>query len=117
MTDDKKIKGLNKSIEDLFGAPPLLEYEDPKTEASHEEMFALSQMYALRGFRNYLQNQLNLAIKSVALRSEDMSDIFMFKGRILTLKELLVVSKRSFENLQKVPKEKIKLEEYATTKD
>lgn len=100
-----EIKQLNKVLSELSDIEPLVEFSEPMNEISHEMNYALAQMFASKGFRNYLEMAINSQIKSL-LKTETTNDIFFIKGRILTLKELLIISKRAFENVSKVEKAK-----------
>lgn len=92
----------------MLGAEPLMEFSEPMDEPKHEQNYALAQMYANKGFRTYLEDSINRSIKSAAMHSDDMVSLVYNKARIILLKELLVVSKRSFESLEKIKKIAIK---------
>ncbi len=95
------IQELNSTLKDILDTEPLLEFEETTDDLSHEQMYGLAQMYANKGFREYLINNINILTKSVALKSANMNDIFFGKARILTLKEILIKSKRAFESYDK----------------
>lgn len=102
------MKVYNELLKEISGVESLPDYQNPKNELDHEINYALAEMYANKGFRTYLENTVNQAIKSAALRCENERDMIFAKARILTLKELLVISRRAFEQLQKI-KDKLKI--------
>lgn len=104
---DNGIKKINEVVAYLDGIEPLIEFKEPMNEISHEMNYALAQMFANKGYRSYLENNLNAQIKSL-MRAETTNDIFYLKGRIITLKELLIVAKRAFEKISEIDKRKIK---------
>jgi len=83
---------------------PLTEYTEPMPELSHEMRFAQAQMYAMEGYRKYLINEINRAIKNAALASDSELIGAIFKGRIITLRELLRKAEQSFKELEKIKK-------------
>jgi hypothetical protein len=98
----KDMEEINKLIEELTNMPPLTEYKEPMNDINHAMNYGLAQMYGNKGFREYMQNQINIATKASALKSKDIEDVNFGKGRILTLKELLVKARRAFETFEKI---------------
>lgn len=97
-----KLNLINEALKDIMGIDPLVPFADPKNEMNYEENYALAQMYSTKGFRSYMEKMINNAITNAALRTTDLSDVYFSKARILTLKELLVQSKRAFDELNKI---------------
>lgn len=95
---DKKITKLNAALEEMH-MPELQTFQEPMPEADHDMAFGLAEMYANAGFRRYLQNQLNRAMKDV-LRINTLEEIFFAKARVLTLRELLAKSRDQFMLLE-----------------
>ena len=110
-------KDLNNLLKEVLGMEPLTEYTEPMPELSHEMRFAQAQMYAMEGYRKYLINEINRAIKNAALASDSELIGAIFKGRIITLRELLRKAEQSFKELEKIKKIKMrKKRKYNNTK-
>jgi len=106
------IEEINKAIQALDIVEPLIDYvEDPKSEREDRHNQALAAMYVSEDFRSYLISNLNAAIKATALRSVSEVDTAFGKARILTLKEILVKSRRAFIGFEKIRKMKEQLDE------
>lgn len=104
MTSEEKIQGLNKLLMEMLKMEPLIEFKEPLTEIGHEQFNGLAQMYANRGFRSYLETAVNKAIKNSAINSDDLISMAYNKSRVILLKELLVISKKAFEDVSKLNK-------------
>lgn len=102
LTEEQKMDQINEAIKLLDVIEPLGGFAEPITEALAEQNFGLARMYSDAGYRKYLINEHNKAMKNVALRSATAVDIAFGKARILTLKELLVKGKRAFEEVQRI---------------
>jgi hypothetical protein len=100
---DKEMKKVNKSLELLMQTEPLLEFKEAITEEVHEMKFGLAQVYGNRGFRKYMEMLIKSQMEAT-LRAETINDVFYIKGRILTLKELLAISRTEFNNIEKLKK-------------
>lgn len=92
---------LNKKVKEMMDMPPLIPYtEEIKANMEQSAMnMALGMMYASKEFRAYMQLNINRAIRSL-LECKDMIDVSFAKGRIYTLKELLVNAKEAFEKME-----------------
>ena len=104
----EKIEVVNELLAQMLGSEPLVEFKEPINEIEAEQNYALAQMYSNRGFRSYLENAINRSIKSAVINSDDMTTLCYNKSRVILLKELLIVAKKSFENLEKIKKISIK---------
>lgn len=100
--DEKKISKLNAALKELMDIPPLIFYSEPTTQNQSKMLQGLARMYTDEGFRMYLEESIKSALKQVALKSESLIDMAAGKMRILTLKELLNTSKKSFEESEKI---------------
>ncbi len=96
------IKELDDILKSVLEMEPLTTFKEPMSEANHQMKFGLARMYAEPGFRAYLENQLNAAIKNAALSSHDEKLGAGFKFRILTIKELISKSKEAFQESEKL---------------
>ena len=92
---------LNKVLREICNIDPLIEYEEPMPEPDQEMKYGLAEVYANKGYRKYMENVINKAIKNAALLADDTLQGATMKGRIITLKELLIKSKRAFEDFSK----------------
>lgn len=103
MTEEEKIQRLNELLESSLNIKPLSEFSE-NGQVTHEMNYALAQMFAMKGFRDYLVLEMNKAIKGSALRSVSLVDMAYGKARALTLKEILIKAKNAFETLERVKK-------------
>lgn len=94
-------------LQEFMSVEPLTEFTDSPTETS-EMLYGLAQMYANKGYREYLIMELSAATKNAAMRTVSLVDVAFAKARILTLKEQLIKSKRAYEQLEKLTKLKSK---------
>ena len=101
-------KDLNALLQAVCNIEPLTEYEEPIPEPDQEMKFGLAQVYANKGYRKYMENVINKSIKNAALFADDALQGAAMKGRVITLKELLIKSKRAFEDFEAKAK-KLKL--------
>jgi hypothetical protein len=101
------IEQINRLFKELDLAEPLVEYNDSKSEFYLD---SLARMYADEGFRKFLINNYNNAVKSASLRSVNEVDIAFSKARALTIKEILIRAKDAFEKADKIRKLKINAE-------
>lgn len=99
-----KIKVINKKLEAILGEEPLVEFKEPMTELSHEQFYALAKMYSEKGFRMYLENAINSSMRAAATKSDDITSLIYNKSRIILLKELLNITKRAYEDFNKLQK-------------
>lgn len=76
----------------------------PPEQVSPAMKRGLAQCWGIEGFREYLEHAMNKFILNSALRSETMEEVWLRKGRILTLKELLEVSKTCFHDYDRLKK-------------
>lgn len=79
-----------------------IEFKEPMDPISHEMAFGLAQIYAVRGFREYMINEYHRTIKASALNSESISEVLYYKARAMVMKELLTASKKAFENMDRL---------------
>lgn len=100
-TDVEKVSKINEALRLLMNLEPIVLMGDPKP-ADREMLYGLAQAYANEGFRRYLLNLYLTAVRDTALRSEGVIDQAFGKARILTLKELLVQGKKSYDDLQRI---------------
>jgi hypothetical protein len=100
----QKYKELLKELE----IEPLVDYSEPINEMGEIWREALARMYSDRGFRSYLENAINIAIKSSAMNGIEPTDIAFRKGRIEVLKELYIISKNCYDKIEKIKANKIK---------
>lgn len=98
-SDEKANKAIVALIEALPGFTPLEVLET--TDA--QQRYALAQMYADRGFREYLSRSGKIAIDNLQ-KVETINQLWFNKGRIEVLKEILKVSKQMFEEAAKLDK-------------
>lgn len=96
------IETINKLIQDLPGYVPL---EKPQ-ENEAEQRYALAQMYAMKGFRDYMERAIRSAVAGFQ-HVEKLEDLMVIKGRVLVLKELYKLSRDSFNDLQKLEKRQL----------
>lgn len=96
------IDEFNKLLRDTLLMEPLTEFEEPKGEMDHEMKEGLARIYGDKGARKYLERAINVAIHNAAMSSGDEETRGIFKGRALTLKELLAKSKKAFESYEKL---------------
>ena len=82
----------------------MTEFREPKNEQTARMNYGLAQVYANEGFREYIQHEIDVALKATATRSITLVDMAAGKARALTLKELLIKGKHAFEELQKINK-------------
>lgn len=94
----------NKFLREVLLMEPLTDFEEPKGELDHEMKEGLAQAYAIRGFRKYLERAVNVSIHNAAMSSGNEEIRGVFKGRALSLKELLLKGKRAFEQYEKLNK-------------
>lgn len=99
---DEDLKHINNLVCEMLGAVPLIAYKEPTNDVDAEWNSALARMYSDRGFRTYLENAVNLFTRAAAIGSADIVSLTYNKARIITLKELLIVSKNAFEQLNKI---------------
>lgn len=111
-----EMKDVNKLLNTAVGNTPVLEFKEPTNEVLEEQNYALAQMYAMKGYRSYLENAINLNIQYGATRSETLTDMVFFKSRVETLKSLLNVSKKAFERLEGLRRKSIQSKIDATQK-
>ena len=109
LTEQEKIQGLNRLLNSMLGAEPLVEYKEPSNDLIAEWNYALAKMYSDKGFRSYLENAVNLSTKSAVIKSDDIVSLVYNKARIIAFKELLIVSKNAFEQLNKLKNVKAKI--------
>lgn len=98
----KTTSKINELLKDLMAIEPLIEFEEPMSEPSHEMKYALAQMYANEGFRKYLINTWRIQINNAVMVAEDEVHAAFLKGRAVTIKELLGKAKGAFDSLEKV---------------
>lgn len=96
------IKTINQLIEELPGYVPL----DKPKENEAEQRYALAQMYALQGFRDYMERAIRSTVASFQ-NVEKLEDLMVIKGRVLVLKELYKLSRDSFNDVQKLEKRQL----------
>ena len=84
----------------LFDTAPH-DFQEPK-KVTPQMRKALAQCYAVDGFKEYLENAINQFVLTAALKSEDMDSLNVRKGRILTLKGLLELSRTCFQDYTKL---------------
>lgn len=101
MKDEDKLRRVNEMLELVMSAEPLTEYSDSQQETA-EMLYGLAQMYANKGYRDYLIMEINKATKGAALRTITLVDVAFAKSRILTLKEQLIKAKHAYEQLEKL---------------
>ena len=99
-----KLEELNKVLKEVLDIDPITDYQETVPTNLQEMKFGLALCYKEKGFREFLQNEINRAIKNAAIASDDEKTGAMFKGRVLTLKELLVKSKKAFEDIDALAK-------------
>jgi hypothetical protein len=100
--EEDLIKQLNDALALSLNIEPLTEFQETTNTNTARMNYGLAQAYANEGYREYLKEEINRAIKNTAVRSETLVDIAFGKARALTLKELLIKSKQAFEELQKI---------------
>ena len=98
------IQSLNHSLRGWLGFEPITEFHEPTNEQTARMNYGLAQVYANQGFREYVQHEIDVALKATATRSITLVDMAAGKARALTLKELLIKGKHAFEELQKINK-------------
>jgi hypothetical protein len=91
-----KLKETDALLKLLFDTAPY-DFQSPQ-QVTVEMRRALGQAYAIPGFKEYLENAMNQFILTAALKSDDMESLSVRKGRILTLKGLLEVSRTCFHD-------------------
>lgn len=99
----------NALLELLFKTSPH-DFQAP-VQVTTQMRMALAQAYAIPGFKDYLENAMNKFILSSAIQSDDMDSLNVRKGRILTLKGLLELSKtcyNDYNSLKKIASKTIK---------
>jgi len=96
------VKTINEVLKEIDGLEPLVEFKEPMPELSQEMLYGLAQIYTIKGFRDYLQNSYLKAMKNAALSSDNELLGSFFKGRAITIKELLSKAKKSYEEFEKV---------------
>ena len=102
-TPEEKLAALNQALYETIHAEPITEFSNQRMDdTDYEQNYALAQMYAMKGYRVYLENQINKSIKTAAIGNEDFVDMMYNKARIMAFKELLIVAKNAFTTLQKV---------------
>lgn len=94
-------KDINDVLRQVLGIEPIIEYVEPMPEVTQEMRHGQAQIYANDGFRKYMLNEINRAVKNAALFADNEIQGAMMKGRLITLKELLGKSERSFHELEK----------------
>lgn len=98
------MKKINKRLAKNSFLDPI-EFTEPMNEQSHEMAFGLAQIYAVKGFRDYMTAEYHRTIKTSALGSESISEVLYFKARAITYKELLTAAKKAFENMNRLTAE------------
>lgn len=101
-----KLKEINKLVNEMMGAEPMIEYREPVPDVDREQFYALGEMYKNRGYRSYLENALNKATKNTATNSIDEVSLAYNKSRMILLKELLLVARNAFNDRVKLDKKK-----------
>lgn len=91
-----KLQETDALLKILFDASPQ-DFQQPEKVTSEMKM-ALAQCYAIEGFRKYLEHAMNKFILTSALQSDNIESLLVRRGRILTLKELLEVSRTCFHD-------------------
>ena len=99
---------LQETYNDLLKAcdslEPLVPYEEPTASTPTDSVIALATMYANKDYRTFLSNAINIQIRSTALYATGDTEVMLGRGRITALKELLSLSKKCFDNLEKLRK-------------
>lgn len=98
------MKKINKRLAKTSFLDPI-EFTEPMNEQSHEMAFGLAQIYAVKGFRDYMIAEYHRSIKASAMNSESISEVLYFKARATTYKELLIAGKKAFENMNRLTAE------------
>ena len=93
-------KETNALLKILFDTSPH-DFNAPR-QVTTEMKMSLAQVYAIEGFRKYIENALNKFILNSALQTDNMEALMVRRGRILTLKELLEVSRTCFHDYNKL---------------
>ena len=91
------MKLLTQLTKELDGFLPL---EVPKSSETLQR-FSLAEMYANKGFRDYMVSNLKRQ-KSSLSDAVDLKGLWVQKGRIEILTEILRVSKQMFEESEKL---------------
>lgn len=97
MITKQEIQKVNKRLSKFLDP---IEFKEPMPTESHEMAFGLAQMYAVKGFRDYMENEILRTIKASVLGSETMSEVLYFKARALVFKELLSSAKKAYLNME-----------------
>jgi hypothetical protein len=96
------LKETNALLKILFDAAPHDFHEPEKVTTQMKK--GLAQCYSVDGFKEYLENAMNQFILSSALKTDDLESLAVRKGRILTLKSLLELSRTCFQDLTQLKK-------------
>ncbi len=102
MDEIEKIKNLNTALLMTLDMEPLTEFREPRNETTSRMLYGLAQVYSNEGFREYIQHEIDMAMKATATRSVNLVDIAAGKARALTLKELLAKGRNAFTELQRI---------------
>lgn len=82
--------------------PGFTELKKPINNA--EQLAGLAKAYADKGFRDYMKKIIVDTITGMA-DVTDMNNLYLQKGRLLTIKELFRMSETAFNDIQKLSKE------------
>lgn len=104
-THDKKVMKLLTNLTKELGGFIPMDAESSDTV----QRFALSRMYAEKGFRDYMISNLKRQ-KAAMADVVDLKGIWSQKGRIEILTEILRVSKQMFEESQRLENSLLKEE-------
>ncbi len=97
MTEEEFQKIINARLEKLFDLYPI---DDLRPIEVQEAMKAgLMKAYADKGYRSYLENSVKIALKNMAVAS-DQIQITYYKSRVDVLEQLLSKGKQMFETIK-----------------
>jgi hypothetical protein len=97
LNEDQFTVIMNERVEQLFDLYPI---EDLKAvEVSEDMKDGLARSYAHKGMRNYLENAVKIALKSMAIAPTPL-EIAYFKSRIDTLEQLLAKGKQVYTQIE-----------------
>lgn len=102
LTEQEKLEGLNKLMKTMLEIEPLVEFKEPKNDIDAQQKYSLAQCYKDKGFREYLENAINQQTKYAATNGVDIVDRVHHQARVILLKELLVVCKNCYKELENV---------------
>ena len=94
---------INGRLKELFDLYPIEDLQPKKV--SEEMKDGLSKAYANRGFREYLENAVKIALSNMAIAPDDVQ-ITYYKSRVDVLQQLLAKGKQTYETIN-LPKGKI----------